>query len=71
VHAKDGPIGAMLHIACWVTHQMGKGLKAEESIWELTPPRLAQAGVSEEFVLESVEQTKTAFNDLREQLGIA
>jgi len=71
VHAKDGPIGALLHLACWVAQAMDKGLKSESSIWELTQPRLAMAGVTEEFVRESVQQTETAFNDLREQLGIA
>jgi HD-like signal output (HDOD) protein len=70
LHSKDGPMGAMLHLACWVTREMGKGLAFEDSIWELTPERLAQANVSEAFVRESVSRTETALNNLREQLGI-
>lgn len=70
-HVKDGPIGAILHLACWVTAQMGKGLQFERNIWEPTPVRLAQAAVSEDFIGECVSQTETAFNDLKEQLGIA
>lgn len=71
VYTKDGPLGAMLHLACWVTQQTGKGLKFEENIWEPTPARLELASVSGEFVRDAVERTEVAFNNLREQLGIA
>ncbi|MFT3783746.1 MAG: HDOD domain-containing protein [Nibricoccus sp.] len=71
VFAKEGPLGAILHLACWVANEMGKGLPSEASLWALTPERLARAGVNEEFVRECVQRTEIALCDLREQLGIA
>ena len=68
---KNGPLGAMLHLACWVTQMLGHGMKSEARVWELTPERLGLAGVSEEYVRESVMETGNAFNTLKEQLGIA
>lgn len=70
-HVQDGPMGAMLHLAGWVVQQTGNGLKAEDSIWEPTPGRLEQAAVSAEFLRDAVERTEVAFNNLREQLGLA
>lgn len=69
-HVKDGPIGAMLHLACWVADQMGNGLPSESNLWELTPVRLSQAAISEELVREAVGQTDFALKTLKEQLGI-
>ena len=71
VDRKNGPLGAMLHLACWVVQMLGHGLTAEARLWELTPERLEQAGVSEEYVRECVTETGNAFNALREQLGVA
>jgi HD-like signal output (HDOD) protein len=71
VHIKNGPLGAMLHLACWVVQMLGKGLKAEARIWELTDERLVQAGVSEEYIRECVMETGNAFNTLKQQLGVA
>jgi HD-like signal output (HDOD) protein len=67
---KNGPLGAMLHLACWIVQMLGRGMKSEAAVWELTPERLGQAGVSEEYLRESVEETSNAFNSLKEQLGI-
>jgi HD-like signal output (HDOD) protein len=71
VYREKGALGAILHLACWVVQMLGHGFKAEARIWELTPERLAQAGVSEEFVRECVMETGNAFNALRQQLGFA
>jgi len=70
-YEKDGPLGAIMHLGCWVAEQLGKGLPAEAAIWDPTPARLARAGVSEAFIRECVDQTQVAFDDLRQQLGIA
>jgi HD-like signal output (HDOD) protein len=70
-HRADGKLGVHLHLACWVVQMMGLGLKSESRLWELTPERLAFAGVSEEAVRECVDQTQVAFDDLRQQLGLA
>ena len=67
---KNGPLGAMLHLSCWVVQMLGHGMKSEAAFWELTPQRLGQAGVSEEYLRESVEETGNAFRSLKEQLGI-
>ena len=68
---KNGPLGAMLHLACWVTQTLGHGMKAEARVWELTPERLELAGVSEEYIRDSVMETSNAFNALKEQLGVS
>jgi len=70
-HREDGKLGIILHLACWVVQAMGKGLKSEARLWDITPERLEFAGVSEESIRECVEQTEVAFNALREQLGFA
>jgi len=70
-HRKDGKLGVILHLACWVVQMMGYGLKSEARLWELTPERLAFAGVSEEAIRGCVDDTTVAFNDLRQQLGLA
>jgi HD-like signal output (HDOD) protein len=69
-HRDNGTFSALLHLACWVVQSMGYGLKAEAQIWELTPERLAQAGVSEEYIRDCVLETEVAFNALRQQLGV-
>lgn len=70
LHRENGKLGAILHAACWVVQMLGKGLKAEARIWEITPERLDLAGVSEQYIRECVGETEVAFNDLRQQLGI-
>ncbi len=70
-HLKNGPSGAMLHLACWVAAMMGKGLKPEARVWELAPVRLELAGVTEAIVHEAVDKTESAFEALRQQLGLA
>ncbi|MFT3869876.1 MAG: HDOD domain-containing protein [Nibricoccus sp.] len=70
-HEKDGPLGAIMHLGCWVAEQLGRGLPSEGAIWEPTPERLKRAGVSENFIRDCVEQTEVAFDNLRQQLGIA
>jgi HD-like signal output (HDOD) protein len=67
---KHGPLGAMMHLACWIVQMLGYGMKSEARVWELTPERLEKACVSEEYLRESVEETGNAFNALKEQLGI-
>jgi HD-like signal output (HDOD) protein len=70
-HSKNGPLGAMLHLACWVVQMLGKGMPAEARLWELVPERLLQAGVSEEYIRECVAETRVAFEALQQQLGVA
>lgn len=70
-YEKDGSLGAIMHLGCWVAEQLGRGLPAEASIWEPTPTRLERAGVTDEFMHECVEQTQIAFDDLCQQLGLA
>ncbi len=49
--AKDPTRGAaVLHLACWVTNEIGLGLPGEHGAWELAPENLALAGLVEEDV---------------------
>lgn len=68
---KEGPLGAITHLGCWITEQLGKGLPVEGPLWAPTPERLARAGVNEAFLRECVGQTQVAYDDLCQQLGIA
>jgi len=70
VDLAHGPLGALLHLACWVVETMGKGLKAEAKLWEITPERLQLAGVSEECVRDCVMETSNTLNALKQQLGV-
>jgi HD-like signal output (HDOD) protein len=64
-----GALGAQLHVACWIVNALGRGLKAEAHVWELTSDRLDLAGVPEKFVHDCVPQTEAAFNKLKEDLS--
>jgi hypothetical protein len=65
----DGPMGALLHVACFIANSLGKGIKAEAPLWELTHERLHLAGVSEEAAQECAAETDTALTQLKEQLS--
>ena len=63
-----GAMGALLHLACWVTHQMGKGFKVETKQWTLSDDVLQRAGLSEEAVKKCIEETHEALDALKKQL---
>jgi HD-like signal output (HDOD) protein len=69
ISATDGPLGAQLHLACWIVNALGKGMRAEAPLWELTDDRLEMAGVSEAFIHESVPEIGVAVDDLKQQLA--
>jgi len=49
---------AMLHIACWVTAKLDKGLIVEQHAWALSDEVLAQAGITAKDAEKCVERTK-------------
>lgn len=53
-----GTMGALLHLACWVAHQMGKGPKVEAMQWALNEDILQRAGTNEEFVQSCIAVTQ-------------
>jgi HD-like signal output (HDOD) protein len=66
-----GRMAAQLHAACWITHQLGKGLKAEARQWELTAAVLTRAGVTDEVVQACLKQTEEALETLKHRLKAA
>ena len=70
-YRKNGPLGAVLHLACWVAQSLGYGLKMEAALWMPSPERLEQAGVSEKYLRDCVAEVDQAFSLLRERLGVA
>ncbi len=71
-HGTEGSrMAALLHAACWMTHQLGKGLKAEARQWELTPELLTRAGISEETVQTCLKETQEALDELKDRLKSA
>jgi HD-like signal output (HDOD) protein len=63
-----GAMGALLHLACWVAQQMGKGFKVEDKQWSLSEDVLRRAGLSAEAVQGCVAETQEALDTLKKQL---
>ena len=70
-NAEGSRMAALLHVACWMTHQLGKGLKAETRQWELSPEVLDRAGLSEEAVQTCLKETQEALEELKVRLKAA
>ncbi len=64
-------LAAQLHAACWITHQLGKGLKAEARQWELTADVLTRAGLTDEVVQACLKETEEALETLNHRLKAA
>ncbi|HEU5081229.1 MAG TPA: HDOD domain-containing protein [Opitutaceae bacterium] len=65
---ETGRMGAMLHVACWMTNELGKGIQAELRQWELTPETLNFAGLTAEQAQVAVAETQEALNELKNRL---
>jgi HD-like signal output (HDOD) protein len=65
---EGGRMSALLHLACWVAQQMGKGFKAENRQWSLNDDVLQRAGLTAEEVQACIEQTEKALATLKTQL---
>jgi len=63
-----GQMGALLHVACWMTHQMGKGFKAEAKQWSLSEDVLQRAGLTEPVVQTCIVETQEALVALKMRL---
>lgn len=61
-------MAALLHVACWITHQLGKGLKAEARQWELTEGVLTRAGLTEDAIQGCLKETQEALETLKDRL---
>ncbi|HRE81521.1 MAG TPA: HDOD domain-containing protein [Opitutaceae bacterium] len=51
-------ITALLHVACWITAELGQGLSIEQHAWALSDDVLAQAGLTLKEAQDSVQRTK-------------
>jgi HD-like signal output (HDOD) protein len=67
----SGRIGALLHVACWITKELGKGIKAEARQWELSEDVLQRAGMTAEAVEECRQATQEALDELKNRLKAA
>ncbi len=65
---EGGPMSALLHLACWVADQLGKGFKVEFKQWSLSAEVLQRAGLTEEAVQASVAETQEALDALKTRL---
>jgi HD-like signal output (HDOD) protein len=63
-----GPMGALLHLACWVAQQMGKGFKAETKQWSVSEDVLQRAGLTADAVQACIGQTQEALDALKIRL---
>jgi len=63
-----GTMGALLHVSCWVTQQMGKGFKVEDKQWCLNDDVLQRAGLTAETVQTCIIETQEALDALKKRL---
>jgi HD-like signal output (HDOD) protein len=66
-----GRLGASLHLACWITKELGRGFKVENKQWNLSEDILLRAGTTLEAVQACVPQTLEALDELKIQLKTA
>jgi HD-like signal output (HDOD) protein len=68
--AKDPTRGAaVLHLACWVTTQIGLGLPGEHDAWEISPEKLALAGLVEDDVMGRIRLVEEQVQELQSALN--
>jgi HD-like signal output (HDOD) protein len=63
-----GRMGALLHLACWIARELGKGFKVEDKQWDLSEDTLQRAGLTAEAVQANVSETQEALDELKTQL---
>jgi HD-like signal output (HDOD) protein len=68
-HPDEGPEGAQLHLAGWVTAMLGISTKSESVLWEPTAERLNLALVSESFMQSCVNLIQTEVDALKAQMA--
>lgn len=61
-------LGALLHIACCITQQLGKGIPAETRQWELTPEVMTLAALHPQHVETCTAETQEALSELKSRL---
>lgn len=69
----EGPsrIGAMLHVACSITQQLGKGVRAEQRQWGVTPEILSMARLTETSLESCTAETTEGLVKLKTRLRAA
>jgi HD-like signal output (HDOD) protein len=60
---------AVLHLACWLTSQVGLGLPGESDAWQISPETLALANLPELAVTGYVNPLEEQFTQLRPALS--
>ncbi len=63
-----GRMGALLHLACWIARELGKGFAPENKQWNLGDDILGRAGLTIEMVQNCLPETQQALEDLKSQL---
>jgi HD-like signal output (HDOD) protein len=67
---KDPTKGAaVLHLACWLTSQIGLGLPGENDTWQISPEALALSGLDELDVTGYISPLEEQFSMLRPALS--
>jgi HD-like signal output (HDOD) protein len=60
----DNRLGALLHLACWIATELGKGLPAEQRLWHQSEGIAARADLSAESVGAVLLDTRGELNRL-------
>jgi HD-like signal output (HDOD) protein len=64
-------MGALLHVACWMTTELGRGMKAEAKQWAISDELLGIAGISNANLQECLTETQEAIAELKTRLKAA
>lgn len=59
---------ALLNLACWVTDQLGAGLRGERELWEPTAEKCELAGITEENLRNQVDEVAGIFDRMESTL---
>jgi len=68
---ETGRTGALLHVACSMAQQLGKGIRAELRQWNVTPEILSLAGLNESTLETCVGETREGLAQLKTRLKAA
>ncbi len=60
----DVLLAALLHLACWITSQLGKGLPGEARLWSASPAICQLIGLTPETVRDVLPDVRAELNQL-------
>jgi HD-like signal output (HDOD) protein len=63
------PLAQLLNVAAGEAERAGHGLPGESAYWDVTPEKLAAAGIGQAELAAGIGRARTAFEALRNVVG--